>query len=75
VDAADIDLTSDRIWDLHEVQDGYEGSEEAVKKLLEPPPPIVDEEDGIIFNGIQSEHVYMSNLVFNGWGLISVQRL
>ncbi|KAH6665441.1 heterokaryon incompatibility protein-domain-containing protein [Halenospora varia] len=55
VDAADIDLTSDRIWDMNEVEREYGGSEEAVQRLLYPPAPIIDEQKGIIFNGIQSD--------------------
>ncbi|KAH8594260.1 heterokaryon incompatibility protein-domain-containing protein [Bisporella sp. PMI_857] len=55
LDAADIDLTSDRIWDMMEVQSCYGGSDEAVRKLRDPPPPIVDEETGIIFNGIHND--------------------
>lgn len=55
MDAADIDLTSDRVWDMGEVEGFFEGSNEALRKLLDPPPPIVDEEEGIIFNGIQNE--------------------
>ncbi|KAF4634307.1 hypothetical protein G7Y89_g3801 [Cudoniella acicularis] len=55
VDAADIDLTSDRIWDMNEVETYYGGSEEALRKLLDPPPVIVDVERGILFNGIQND--------------------
>lgn len=55
LDAADIDLTSDRIWDIDELEKEYQGSDEALKTLLYPPPPIVDEERGIIFNGIHNE--------------------
>ncbi|KAH8655053.1 heterokaryon incompatibility protein-domain-containing protein [Tricladium varicosporioides] len=55
VDAADVDLTSDRIWDMKEVEREYGGSEEAMQRLLYPPAPIIDEREGIIFNGIQSD--------------------
>jgi hypothetical protein len=58
VDAADIDLTSDRIWDLDEVRKEYGGSDAAIRTLLNPPPPIVDEKEGIVFNGIQNESVW-----------------
>jgi len=58
VDAADIDLTSDRIWDLDEVRKEYGESDAAIRTLLNPPPPIVDEKGGIIFNGIQNESVW-----------------
>jgi hypothetical protein len=37
------------------VQSEFGGSDETVQRLLHPPPPIIDEEDGIIFNGIQNE--------------------
>ena len=52
---ADIDLTSDRIWDLRDVAKEHGGSDEAMQKLLYPPLPVVDEEAGIIFNGTQNE--------------------
>ena len=55
MEAADIDLTGDRVWDMNEVESYYEGSEDAIRKLLDPPPAIVDEEEGVIFNGIQNE--------------------
>jgi hypothetical protein len=55
VDAADIDLTSDHVWDWIEVRSDRRGTDEASRILLNPPPPVVDEEDGIILNGIHNE--------------------
>lgn len=55
VEAADLDTTSDRIWDLHEVDSDENGYEAAMQKLLYPPPPVMDEEEGIYINGIHTE--------------------
>jgi len=56
LEAGDMDLTSDRVWDVVEAREAkYESYETGMKKLSNPPPPIVDEEEGIIFNGIQDE--------------------
>jgi hypothetical protein len=58
VDAADIDLTSDRICDPNQVEREYGGSDAAIRTLLDPPPPIVDEKEGIIINGILKESIW-----------------
>lgn len=55
MEAADLDTTSDRIWDLHEVDSDENGYEAAMQKLLYPPPPVMDEEEGIHINGIHTE--------------------
>ncbi|KAH8655870.1 heterokaryon incompatibility protein-domain-containing protein [Xylariales sp. PMI_506] len=57
LDAADVDLTSDRIWGLSEVDHQYQEADrdEALRTLLSPPPAIVDDQLGILFNGIHDD--------------------
>ncbi|KAF7560690.1 hypothetical protein G7046_g3455 [Stylonectria norvegica] len=55
LDAADVDLTSDRVWDALEAKSEYGDDAAAIDKLLRPPRPVVDDEEGIIFNGIHTD--------------------